>query len=357
MHRALALVAIFCCLLTGCIERRPAIHLRFDEQADVLQILHVHTHIFGHDKSERNWLVKQWEWRDRLIPTVRVLGYIAYLRHSNDSYQQIDLDSPSANDAPIQKTDLPLGGIVIRPGELFLGPENALAYTHQVDLPGKTFDALLQRALKASRDEWKKGIAAERERRSSGGKVFAWEECRELLLRGVNSWGIDAPPVELPDDQRATPERCLSDESLRKLEAALDGKNILSREGSLLTLSLPLNETDRGQVISIYGEVHERAMSKFKAKELPKEMQRLVDDDFLAFAREINVQPGVDDLVILSCRLPRRFALLTDPSDAPPSEEEAALQRETVAAIKAAGIPVRSDVKLDDIVAKFRGGP
>lgn len=356
MHRAMALVAILGCLLTGCIERRTAIHLRFDEQADVLQILHVHTHIFGHDKSERDWLIKQWEWRDRLIPTARVLGYIAYLRHSNDTYQQIDLDSPSPNEPPIQKTDLPLGGIVIRPGELFIGPDNALAYTHQVDLPGKTLDALLQRAVETSRDDWKKAITAERERRNSGGKVFAWEECRELLLRGVNNWGIDAPPVELPDDQRASPERCLSDESLRKLEAALGGKTILSREGSLLSLTLPLTETDRGQVISIYGEVHETAMSKLKGKDLPKEMQRLVDHDFLAFAREINVQPGADDLLILSCRLPRHLALLSDPSDAPPSEEEPALQKETVAAIKAAGIPVRSDVKLDDIVAKFRGG-
>lgn len=356
MYRALLLLAVAGCLLTGCVERRTALHLWFDEQADVLHILHVHTHILGHDKAERDWLVKQWHWRDKMIPTIRILGYTAYLRQSSDSYQQIDLDSPSATELPTFKTDLPLGDIIIRPGNYFSGPDGALAYTHQIDLPGKTLDALLQRGIDATREEWKKGIDVERERRKNGGKVFSWEECRETLLQSVESWGTDGPPVAVADDQRATPERCLSDESLTKLDGALKSKRLLQREGSQLSLSLPLTETDRGQLVSIYGEVHERALAKFKAKEVPKDVQALIDDAFLDFVRDIIVKPGTDDLLIVSCRLPRSLSVPAHEIDMPPSADDQALQKDTLAAVKSAGVPVRSDVKIDEVVSRFRSG-
>lgn len=355
MYRALILLAAGC-LLTGCVERRTALHLRFDEQADVLQILHVHTHILGHDQPERDWLVKQWRWREKLIPTVRFLGYIGYLRQSDDSYQQIDLDSPSAGEPPTLNTDLPLGEIVIRPGEYFIGPDGALAYTHQIDLPGKTLDALLQRGVDATRQEWKKGIAAERERRKSGGKVFSWEECRDFLLQGVESWGTDAPAVAVAEDQQAIPDRCLSDESLAKLDGALDRKGILRREGAQLLLSLPLTETDRGQLISIYGEVHERALAKLEAKEVPKETLPLIDDSFLRFVREMIVKPGADETLVLSVRLPNRLAVPAHPSEERPSADEEALQKETLKVIKAAEVPLRSDVKVTDVIARFHDG-
>lgn len=120
-------------------------------------------------------------------------------------------------------------------------------------------------------------------------------------------------------------------------------------------LSLPLTETDRGQLVSIYGEVHERALAKLKARELPKEMQALINDDFLQFVREIIVKPGADELLVVSCRLPGRLALPAHPSGVAPTEDEQGLQKETIAVIKAAGIPVRTDAKLEDVVAKFRG--
>jgi hypothetical protein len=355
MYRLLLILAAASCALTGCVERRNALHLRFDEQADVLQILHVHTHILGHDKAERDWLVKQWQWRDRLIPTVRFLGYIAYLRQSNDSYRQIDLDSPSAGDPPILKTAVPLDEIVIRPGEYFVGPDNALACTHQIDLPGKTLDTLLQLGIDATRQEWKNGIAAERERRRNGGKVFSWEECREFLLAEVESWGA-APRVETPEDRRASPDRCLSDESLSKLEAALDGKTLLRRDGSELSLSLPLIETDRGQLISIYGEVHERALARLKAREVRKELHSLIDDDFLNFLRGITLKPGMDDSLTVCCRLPRRLAVPAHPSVEPPTDAEQELQKETLKVIQAAGIPLPSSVKVTDVIARFHSG-
>lgn len=354
MYRLLLTLAVASCALTGCVERRTALHLRFDEQADVLHILHVHTHIRGHDKAERDWLVKQWQWRDKLIPTVRFLGYTAYLRQSNDSYQQVDLDSPSAGEPPVLKTAVPLDDIVIRPGKLFIGPDNALAYTHQIDLPGKTLDMLLQLGVDATRQDWKKGIAAERERRRSGGKVFSWEEGREFLLAEVESWGA-APRAKMPDQDRASIERCVSDESLSKLEAALDGKKtLLRREGGQLLLSLPLTETDRGQLISIYGEVHERALAKLQARTVPDELQPLIDDDFLDFIRQITLQPATDDSLIISCRLPSRLSVPARPSDEPPSDDEQESQQETLKVIKAANIPLPPDVNVTDIIARFR---
>lgn len=357
MYRAILLLAVAGCVLTGCVERRTAMHLRFDERSDMLHILYVHTHILGHDQAERDWLVKQWRWRDKLIPTVRFLGYIGYLRQSADSYQQIDLDAPGGNEPPTLKTDVPLGDIVIRPGEFFRGPDNALAYTHRVDFPGKALDALLQRCIDAAHKDWKEGIVAERERRKNGGKVFRWEDLREDLLAEVARWGTDAPPLVVPDDQQPYPTRCLSDESLGKLESALERKSALHREGNVLSFSLPLSETDRGQIISIFGEVQEKAVAKFKDKEVPQEMQKLIDDEFVSFVQDIFAKPGSDDLLILSCRLPRKLGLPAAESAMPPTAEEQTLQKETLMAIKAAGIPLRTDVRLADVVEKFLGGP
>lgn len=43
----LLLLATAALLTTGCIQRRVALHLRYDEGKDLLRVLYVHTHILG----------------------------------------------------------------------------------------------------------------------------------------------------------------------------------------------------------------------------------------------------------------------------------------------------------------------
>lgn len=338
MKHALLLLAAVALFTTGCIERRVALHLRYDEGTDVLRVLYVHTHILGHDDNERDWIVKTWRWRERLIPTLRILGYHAYLRVAADKYQQIDLDSPDKVEPVESKTDVPLDKIVIKPGDLFVGPDKALAYTHEVRFPGQVIDAALRHADQGLRDQFQRLVESERQRRTGGGVVSTWGECRESMIQAMRNIGTDESKQGIPF------HHCLSGESLDQLAAAATGGKIrFARKGAVVSVGLPLTAADRRELARTIDAVREVARVKAKEHALTKSTMELLES---VIAREEG------DELRLSCHLPAD-AKFIEPAEAL-SEDDALLLAETLAAVKAAGVPVRSDVELGEVIAKFR---
>jgi hypothetical protein len=204
---------------------------------------------------------------------------------------------------------------------------------------------LIERGVATGRRNGRQIVSGESER--TAGEYFLGKSAAE-----IERWGTDAPPLAVPDDESSQIAACRTNRWTSWSPPSTASHS--ATRGNLLSLSRRWRN-GYGQIISIYGEVHEKALGKLRSKELPKEMKQLIDDDFLAFFEAIGVKPGSDDVLILSCPLPRKLTLPAQEGDMPPNPDERELQKATLAAIKAAGIPVRDDVNLSDVVAKFRG--
>lgn len=232
---------------------------------------------------------------------------------------------------------MPLDKTVIKPGDLFVGPDKALASTHEVSLPGEVIDALLRHGDVELGKQVQQLIDSERERRAGGGVVSTWGECRDSLIQAVQNIGTDESTEGIPFDH------CLSDESLDKLAAAARGGKIrFARKGAVVSVGLPLAAADRRELARTIDAVREVARVKAKEHALSKSTMDLLES---VIAREEG------DELRLSCHLPAD-AEFTEPVE-PMTEDDAMLAAETLEAVEAAGVPVRSDVKLSEIIAKF----
>lgn len=344
-HLLLALMVVTCLTQTGCIERRIAMHFRYDEKADTLAVMYVYTHVLAHDKEELDWLLKQWEWREKLIPLAPMLWFPAFVREADDAYRPIDLNDPSKAEPPKLTTDVPLDAIGIQPGEFFQGPDDSLCYTHLLLLPGKVLDAALAKAAVAANQGVAQSVVEELKRRADGGKIRSWKDCRDHLAHafGPAEDGTE-PPADAPD-----PIHCLSPESLAMLQAAAEKREIkLQREGANLAVTAPLTEADRRGLISALEAGRDATLRKAKEKKANRSVMTLIES---AAAKDAG-----GDLLRVSLRLPRNLDLSALDEDPPLTGEQRQHLQETLVFAKANNIVVRTDLKISDITEKFHAG-
>jgi hypothetical protein len=197
-------------------------------------------------------------------------------------------------------------------------------------------------------DDVKQAVAKERERRKNGGKVLPWEQCRKRNLQALKAIGSDEPMPVFAEDETPDPERCLSEESLGELVAAATaGKLGIRRTGPTIALDLPLAEADQRELVGLFAAAREVVLAKPKIKALPASVHELLEG--------LAVKPGDAGLLTLSGKLPARLESPVLEDVEPLTADQAIAQQETVAAIKAAGIKVREDVQVNDVVKRFFG--
>lgn len=373
-----AILLLFVLTQSGCIRKRAAIYGKYNDKSDSFSLLFVNTHYQVQTNNEIDWLVKRWEVRKKLIPLPGIMFTDnEIVRISNDSYRLVDFNSPGQV-SPVSKTDIPLDSITITPGDFFVGPDGTLSITHRIELPGKIVDQLLQQQFNQVSvqlsEQAKVVFAEERKRRVGGGKVVPWEALRKSLRTLVDS-KLTTP---VPEGEPSNLLSILSEVSLTQLEkAAIANKLAIRRSGTTLSVLLPLSPEDgeelRKTVPDIRDALRATLLAYLRSKDpdlIRNALQatsRSKDPDLklLDFAEKIlgsiSVAPA-DGGFTLSVKVPKELdsSLLLalfgfTVSDPDPNPEKSKIeQRNTLAAIRKKKVPVREDVKLDELITKFR---
>lgn len=327
-------LGLLLCILGGCISKHQTLLLKYSAENDSYTVLILSTHYQASHKDDLKWLAEQYALRDRLIPYGPLIFSFmtepAAVRKSNDSFDEIDLSKKAKFIE--RKTKIPLEDIHIKPGEFYRGPEGGLAYYHELEIPGRTVDLLLQ---ETPVDDVAKTAEAEQQRRKTGGKRKDWAELHEKLELALKEEKVN-PNVD------NDPVQCLSDATLSLLAEKKDIR--VSRDKRTFSLTLPMELEDSKQFVKFW-----MLFKQVVAKEMTKREQLAPSIDLLD---AIAVKSTGDGLA-LSLEVPEKF---DGRKTFPPRkyrESELGEIAETLAAIEKQGIRVRNDFDADKHADEF----
>ncbi len=194
-------------MLSGCLIDEVTVRVRYDAAGDEFGILTIYEHFRSspngvekpQDKAGRfandfAALKKVWDNREQLIPIEpSIFGTTDYLLLAPDhksvaDSQRLDDDPPIAWEQ-----------VKIMPGKLFKDADGGIGYHHEVRIPGKVIDQLLQLAISrlAKNHDLIQSVKVELAARQDGKPRRAWETPARSGVREASS-SMSAPGVGSP---------------------------------------------------------------------------------------------------------------------------------------------------------------
>lgn len=362
-------------LLSGCLEADKTILARYDAASDEFGVLVVYQRIRSVEKegkletdADLAHLAALYANRDHLIffpygtPfPLEGLGESAVLRVDGKSAYGINLGIPrKPGDDPQQPeaSPMPLDGVKITPGSLFVREPGNLCYYHQMTFSGKLVDAALEQMRQAGDyAEAIEKLSKAIEDRKAGGKKAAWADVRAALIKDVErDIEKDLEGKEVPEDETVMP-LALKTESLVMLRDMLQQKKFaLTRQGSSLSTKFPLAGNDAAELATVAEEVRKAVSAKLKAAK-PKDSEAA---RYVAWGQKLAALPQVSaagGTLEMKIDLVKAIETFTQPTEALPERSPQQLEK-AAATEKLAGakLEVRNDVKLEQVVADFKAG-
>lgn len=253
--------------LAGCLTQETTLHLRYDPATDTFQVFT----LFEHFRSTRptsspirlsatpEQIAQQdavtlrnlWERRHRMIPLPLTFDGPVTLDLTPDGRNLAD-PSALANDLEISWSD-----IRINPGRLFRDRNGFVGYSHEVTLPGRVVDQLLQsaRAHLTSDATLHAEIAAEIADRPRTDRPPAdWSDLAREIARRLTPPTPNTPPAPNDLDPLKAALTCMDDPSLDALShlSTQDASAFnLTRTGATFHLKLPLTLRDANGLATV----------------------------------------------------------------------------------------------------------
>jgi hypothetical protein len=251
--------------VSGCLENDASMFVRHEAGADRFGVLTVYEHFRSGGMNrisqgvavDAETLEELWAARERVIPVEpSIFGTPVYMELSADRRSVVD----AADD--VKGAGIAWETIEIRPGKMFRDADGALGYYHEVWIPGDVVDRWLRLAALrlAKNEEFAKAIATERARREGRGARRSWAD---VTARVRERWEAGLARLDLRDAERGREEAmwgelwgCLEDRSLEALRAwAAEGKVAFVRRGRIVTLGVPLADSDARGVATLLAEL------------------------------------------------------------------------------------------------------
>ncbi len=248
----------------------------------------------------------------------------------------------------LQTSPIDLDKIVARPGQFFATERGTLAYYHVTEAPGAVVGELGQIAVSDLLDQSLAPIAMERTRRENGGERLPWpaEEQLKKTLAGAGPDENGANPEETEDPSikvfEENPLACFSDDSLQQPDAQIDADGlIVTRQGSTLSLNLPLSDDDTQGVL--------RALAEIKRQIRNEEMS---SDEATQFMSSFEIK-RCENGVAVKMDLVRAFAPLANWWEATRDVELRDEAMSAGAQIKSRGVPVSNGLSVAGVIDDF----
>jgi hypothetical protein len=351
VRRGPAVIGVLCLLAAGCVEGQVRDLVRYDRDSDSFRCLQAYTNLHAKDKSDLDHLAKLWEKRASILTNpaqLHLFTTTAYERRGKHKFCALSLGEPANREPEVKTTRADLDTIQVMPGEFYLGKHKTLSYYHQIVIPGKTVDAILEEASPLLAEQ----IAAKANEQlqlleKQTGKRLTWDEVRKRALTAFTKGGA-APPGEgkAKGDEEVLP---LEAASLRLLiRAGADRSLKLSRKQEVFRFVLPLSPRDTQEALATFDLIKETITDRHK-KGQPAE-------------------PGLPD-VVASFRLGKRegnglevsvdlpgliVAAQAGREDALPDAQKTPGYKNTIKGIEDRGIKVNKMLSLDELVAKYK---
>jgi len=298
-----------------------------------------------------------WKGRQNIVMMPGPFGPIAFIRRENRLLETVSLFLVEEKSNKFT-TNFDLTPIRVQPGEMLLGANGTLSYTHHCVFPGKTIDQAFALALHEINPEVSKTSQARLDaRKKEEQKRIAWKDLRTELWNGISQgqrFGLASKVLE------RFPE-ALSDESLELLVAQGKKQGItLARDEMKFTVVMQLSPGDAKEFCD--------AMEAALRGELPPgngdpagAMKKLEAKAIEAF-RASKAATDASGKVTITVELISIFALLED--DGGPwgfmresniSPKQLTEAKDDAAEVERRKIPVNRQLKLEKIVEDFRG--
>jgi hypothetical protein len=362
-------------LLSGCFEADKTILARYDAASDEFSVLVVYQRIRSVEKdgkvetdADLAHLAALYANRDHLIffpygtPfPLEGLGESAILRVDGKTAYGVSLGiaaKPGDDPQQPEATPIPLDGVKITPGALFVREPGNLCYYHQMTFPGKMLDAALEQMRQGG--DYEKAIETLDKTiadRKAGGKKATWAEMRAALIKDMErDIAKDLEGKDVADEPVVVP-LAMETESLVMLRDLLKEKKLgFTRQGSVLSAKVALAGNDAQELATTAEEVRKAALARLKAA-TPKDSEA---GRYVVWGQKLAALPAVSaagNTVELRFDVVKAIETFTQPTEKLPERSPQQLEKAAATEKLAAGkMEVRNDVKLEQIVADFKAG-
>jgi hypothetical protein len=380
---ALLLLIVATCVLASCLGAEKDQEVSYDSKTDTFRLLKVYYHIQGSTPEELAYLAALYDNRREIIPAdvLAILGESAWLRLNSKQLYALSLGEPKPKPAAPLEAPVDLSTLRNKPGHFFLTEAGTLAYYHQMEFPGVLIDALLERANLELNKSIADAVAAEVARRHAGGQRASWDNLRLELVNGQPASPPSPPaaadkPAETQPSLTENPWMCLDTQSIALLLNSTGARRpIISRAGSSFTASLELSEPDRRQLLVTWDTIKGAAVRRKESAKADRPLPPAESPEKAAKDQ----QEKRNSLLVNS--LPELVKVTTGPANALSAtadlmEFQALVDRVmegaefkalpeashkndyalTVEAAKAHGIQLDGQLRLQDMISRFRKG-
>lgn len=332
-------------LFDGCVSLEPTALVRYDKDSDTFEVLSVIENIrFEHDREAQN-LSQLWDRRAEWIPFHFDGGFLEFSILRDGAHQMRPWSMGNQWGDPVTvKVDL--SKIKVSPGEFFTNKTSGLAYHHQYTLPGSTLDDMLKELLASMRPELETWLTKELE---STEPQFTWEMVRARFKHDAGD-----ETVQLDEPKSSEPRSPFSQETLNALVEKLI---IITREGSVVKVEVPMSVADQSEVIKAFKLIKETAHDEMKESTA-----------YLAFALETLKFTGSEERLVATLDLAReRFpterrvkkAMNVADAENQPGADKGSTPSfltldQSLQKLAELGVPVRKDLTIEKVLEDWK---
>ena len=239
-------------LFDGCVSLEPTALVRYDKNSDTFDVLTVIEDIrFEHDREAQH-LAELWDKRAQWIPFHLDDGFLEFSVLRDGAHQMRPWSMGNEWGDPMNvKVDL--SKIKVFPGEFFTNEQSGLAYHHRVELPGAVLDDMMKELMAALRPELESWLTKELD---SNEPQFTWEMVRARLKHDAGD-----ETVKLNEPKSSEPR---SPFSMETLSAMLESQVVITRDGSVVKVEIPMSPTDQSELIRTFELVKETEQDEMK---------------------------------------------------------------------------------------------
>lgn len=343
-HARCCVLALLPLFLAGCVEGQVGDFVKYDKDADAFHLVQYYTNLYATDPKDLDHIAAVWKKKNAMISSPidgAIFSTYALERLSKNEYQPVSLGEPDKK-PPAKKTKADLESVKIIPGDFYLNKHGNLACFHQVIVPGKVVDTLLDEF----RPEVFAEIAKEADRqikladKTEKVRKLSWEDVRKELLRQLTKQG-EPPPKEEVENQWP-----LEMESLQKLaKAGASGTGKLSRRGDAFTIFLPLTAKDTKELVALADTARSTVTKQIKEG-------KLVEEGVDELLESLQVQ-GVDGGLTVTIHTGKFAHAFVHDLDPPSDPNKQKGYQTTVAGVQGRGIVLSNDAALRKLAKEY----